>query len=377
MSLFARQKLLACQRIVVKIGTNILVNKAGRPNRRRMAALVAQIAELKALGKEVIVVSSGAIAAGFPLLGFKTRPKALVDLQTAAAIGQTRLLDIYHHLFLAKKIHISQVLLTHADLNHRSRHLNARNTMLNLLAHHIIPIVNENDVVAVDEIKIGDNDVLSALVAMLVDADLLILLTTPNGLQNLTKADTPHRISYLSEINEKALSLVHGKTDGRSIGGMHSKLKAAELVLQIGIPVLIASGKMFQVLPRAIMAKDVGTLIDTPTNPRLLKKRKRWISYFHRTEGAIVIDEGACLAIQTHGKSLLPSGVKEVQSHFTAGALIQILTRDGKTIGHGLSEFNSIEIAKIKGKHSREISLILGDKHPEEIIHRNNMVIFA
>lgn len=371
-----REQLTHCQRIVVKIGTRLLVNSKGLLDERRITHLVDDIADLFKQGKQVVFVSSGAVGAGLKVVGMKHRPTEIKDLQMAAAVGQTRLINCYYQLFAKNQCNISQVLLTHADLKHRQRHLNARNTMLNLLDHRIIPIVNENDVVTVDELRFGDNDMLSALVSALIDADLLIILTSPNGLRQFLATGSTKRISYVEEINEEILTLIQPKTDKLSLGGMSSKLQATELALRTGTQVIIASGKQPGILAQIIQGKDVGTLFGNYQQSAGLQKRKRWISYFHRPQGSIVVDEGAQKALQQGGKSLLPSGIKQVEGNFSVGSLVLIKALNGELIGHGLSEYNHQEIEKIMGKHSKEIANLIVSSGREEVIHRNNMVIF-
>lgn len=365
-----RSLLKKAKRIVVKIGTHVLVDKNGRPNRRRIAAIVKELVALKNNNCEVIVVSSGAIGAGLQALKLKQRPTALCDLQMAAAVGQMRLLNSYHEFFSKYHCQISQALLTHEDLKNRKRHLNARNTILNLLRHNVIPIINENDVVADDEIKIGDNDVLSALVTVLIDADLLILLTTPNGLQDKTK-----RVPYLENVNQAALELVTAKHNTLSVGGMASKLEAAQTAAKTGALVVIAKGSQKDVIKNILQGSDVGTLIGNKTAVKMLCKRKRWIAYFHRPQGKIIIDKGAEMAVLEKGASLLAIGIKKIEGKFTIGALLNIVTHSGKVIGRGLAEYNSTEIEKIKGKTSANIVTILGYKNNNAVIHRDNMII--
>lgn len=371
-----REQLQNCQRIVIKIGTRLLVDAKGRLNQPRIASLLADIASVFHSGKQVVLVSSGAVGSGLSVLGMKYRPTAIKDLQMAAAVGQTRLINCYYPLFAKQNCIISQVLLTHADLKHRQRHLNARNTMLNMLAHRIIPIVNENDVVTIDELRFGDNDMLSALVSVLIDADLLIILTTPNGLRRFLPNGKTVRIPYVKAIDDPIYQLVRPEHDQLSLGGMASKLQAAELALKTGTQVIIASGKQSQIISQLIQGKDVGTLFGNAEQCESLQKRKRWISYFHRPQGVIIIDEGAKQALQQAGRSLLPSGIKQVEGNFSVGSLVIIKSMTGEIIGHGLSEYGHQEIEKIKGKHSKEIVKLIINGGREEVIHRNNMIIF-
>jgi glutamate 5-kinase len=368
-----RALLTKAKRVVVKIGTHVLVDKNGRPNRRRIEAIVKQLVALEKNNYEIIIVSSGAIGAGLQVLNMKKRPTALCDLQMVAAVGQMRLLNYYHEFFHKAHCQISQVLLTHADLKDRKRHLNARNTLLNLLRHKVIPIINENDVVADDEIKIGDNDVLSSLVAVLMDADLLIMLTSPNGLRKPIAGNKTKRISYLENVDKAALQLVIGKHNVLSMGGMASKLQAAQTAAKIGSLVVIASGLQKDVIKKIIQGDDIGTLIGNKNAAIMLRKRKRWISYFHRSQGKIIIDRGAEIALKEKGSSLLPIGIKKITGQFPIGALIDIVNQKNDIIGNGLTEYTSDEIVKIKGKRSADIAAVLGYKNNNAVIHRDNL----
>lgn len=374
---YFRNQLQQARRIVVKVGTRLLVNADGHLNVVRINKLIKDIANLHHHDKQVVFVSSGAVGAGLPVLGMKQRPQAISDLQMAAAVGQTRLMNLYHNLFTKSRCKISQVLLTHADLKHRGRHLNARNTMLNLLAHRIIPVVNENDVVTVDELRFGDNDVLSALVAILLDADLLIILTTPNGVREFLASGKSLRKPFIETIDANIHALVQPNHDKLSLGGMGSKLQAAQMAAKAGAQVVIAAGKQPNVLMRILQGDDIGTLISRGIQKHGLDKRKRWISYFHRIQGAIIVDQGAQEALQRAGKSLLAKGIHGVEGKFPTGSLVNIATMTGEIIGHGLVEFSNAEIDKIKGKHSKDIATILHDDGGRsEVIHRDNMIIF-
>lgn len=368
-----RNHLTQAKRIVVKVGTHVLVDKTGKPNVFRIASLVKDLAHLHQQDREVILVTSGAIGAGLQVLNMKrsvTTP--LEDLQMAAAIGQTRLMEHYHKYFHRQGCIISQVLLTHDDLKNRRRHLNARNTMLNLLRHKVIPVVNENDVVSVDEIRLGDNDVLSALVSALIDADLLILLTTPNGVQKPISNGKMARIPYLETIDETVLQYAIGKSSNLSIGGMASKLKAAHMAVKAGTQVVIASGFQKNILKKVVSGEDIGTLIGDKTKNKY-QGRKRWIAFFHKPQGTLIIDAGAQEALLTRGKSLLPVGIKQVEGNFAAGALVNIVGESGQIVGQGLSSYASHDVKKIMGHRATDIIEILGIKGQDEIVHRDNL----
>lgn len=270
-----RNLLPQSKRVVVKVGTNLLVDKNGKINQKSISAIAKELARLRKKNKDVILVSSGAIGAGLPELGFKKRPTSLSDLQTAASIGQLILLNYYNKYFKKHHCKISQILLTHSDLKDRKRHLNARNTLLNLLQHKIIPIINENDAVANEEIKIGDNDVLSSLVATLIDADLLILLTTPDGLRKPISDEETERVSYLANIDDKVFEFITGKQNYLSTGGMGSKLQAAQMAAKSGALVVIASGFQKNIVQKILLGEDVGTLIGNKESMAKLNKRKQ------------------------------------------------------------------------------------------------------
>lgn len=369
-----RRALTHAKRIVVKVGTRVLVDKNGRPNRTRIARIAEQLAQLRKAGKEVVLVSSGAVGAGVQVLGMQRRPNSLPELQMAASVGQTKLLEIYSHCFSKTDCCISQVLLTHADLKHRGRHLNIRNTLLKLLSYQVIPIVNENDVVSVDEIRVGDNDVLSSLITSLIDADLLIILTTPDGLREPLKNNKTRRVKYLPLVTPKVYALVTKKTETLSTGGMSSKLEAAQIAAKIGAFVVIASGQKPDNITKILQGADVGTLIGNKIMAERLGKRKRWLRYFQRPQGRLIVDAGAENALQTQGKSLLPAGIKKVEGSFVAGSMVEIYNESNEMIAQGLVEYHSADIDKIKGKSSEDIEPLLGYKVKDVVIHRDNMV---
>ncbi|NCC50042.1 MAG: glutamate 5-kinase [Spartobacteria bacterium] len=371
-----RYKLTQARRIVVKVGSRVLVQQSGRPEMRRIRTLVKDLAWLRHQGCDVVLVSSGAVGAGMEALGIKRKPTNLPDLQMAAAVGQNRLMARYDKLFSEEGCLIGQVLLTHDVLNNRVRHLNARNTMLNMFRHGIIPIVNENDVIAADEIKLGDNDVLASLVALLTQADVLVLLSTTDGLRAPTSASRTRRVSFLEGVNEASLSLAVGKGSDLSSGGMATKLQAAQTAAKGGVLTVLADGRKPGILRRIRAGEDVGTLIALPGERNAdLSGRKRWIAFFHRACGSIVVDEGAGRALEEKGKSLLPIGIREVQGEFPVGAVVNVKDAAGRLIARGLTEYASSDIVKIMGRRTSEISAILGRKDYDEVIHRDNMVL--
>lgn len=372
-----RDSLQNARRIVIKIGSHVLIQRNGQPDIRRMRALVREIAALRHSGKEVAVVSSGAIGAGLHALGMRTRPDNLPALQMAAAVGQTRLMTRYNALFAREKCRIGQVLLTHDDLRDRVRHLNARNTVMNLLRNSIIPIVNENDVVAVDEIKFGDNDHLAALTAMLIDAELLILLSTVDGFRRPVSARKTRRVSYMKEVTGDTLDLAVGKGSLFSIGGMRTKLESAHDFVSLGGLAVIANGRKANVLTRIMKGIDEGTLIGAGIERGDAGSRKRWIAFFNRAQGAVIVDEGARTAIAEKGRSLLPAGVRAVEGKFDIGAVVNVRTSDGTVLARGLTEYSSEDIRRIKGRKTSEIASLLGAKDYDEVIHRDHMLVFS
>ena len=374
-----RKKLASARRVVVKIGSRALVQSNGRPDTRRMAALVDGIAALHREGREVIVVSSGAIACGLQALGMKKRPEDLPTLQMAAAVGQSRLMAAYDKLFARKKCRIGQVLLTHDDLEHRRRHLNARNSMLKLLEHGVIPIVNENDVVSVDEIKFGDNDALASRSAMLVEADLLVLLTTVNGFRATDAKGRSRKVDFLPGVTSETLSHAKGKGSAFSTGGMASKLTSAAEAARMGTTVVIANGRQDGILQKIVSGANVGTLIPASSvaadTPGSMNHRRRWVAFFHHPHGRITVDDGAREALLRRGKSLLPVGIRDVSGDFSPGDLVEILDLAGQRIAQGLSEYSSAELRLLKGLKTEKIRELLGTESPGEVIHRDNLVI--
>lgn len=360
------------KRIVVKVGSALLtrsVEGEGRFLDAIVFELIArQVDRLLENGKEVVLVSSGAMAAGSMQLGSGTIPKRIQEKQAYAAVGQPHLMHHYEEVFRPKGRLVAQVLLTHEDLTHRKRYLNSKRTLETLLELGAIPIVNENDTVAVEEIKVGDNDTLSAQVAALIDADLLVILTTVDGLLKEGKV-----IPEVRQINDEIYSLAGGPGSSIGIGGMVTKIEAAKLAGTMGIPTVIASGLKSSVLSRIMDGEEVGTLF--LPQPQRLAKRKHWLAWTQKSCGEVVIDDGAVNAITKRGKSLLPTGVVDIRGEFERGDAITIVSQRGKEIALGLSEYSSSELRKIKGCHSNEIECVLGYRHEDEVVHRDNMVL--
>ncbi|MFA5043915.1 MAG: glutamate 5-kinase [Kiritimatiellia bacterium] len=376
-SVTARKELAQARRIVVKIGSRILVQRSGRPEMRRIRSLVRELAKLRNTGREVVFVTSGAIGAGMEALGMQRRPTNLPELQMAAAVGQSRLMTRYDKLFAREHRKIGQVLLTHDDLKNRSRHLNARNTMLTMLGAGVIPVVNENDAVAVDEIKFGDNDLLASLVVHLIDADLLIILTTTDGLREPASSGRSRRVAFLEGVTPEVLALAAGKGSALSTGGMASKLEASHAVAKTGAAVVIADGRRSGIIGKIMEGADMGTLIRPASDRRAesLTGRKRWIAFFHKPQGTLVIDDGARRAIERNGRSLLPIGIKKVDGEFEAGAAVDIGTADRTLIARGLVSYSSRDIRLIQGRQTDAIAGILGAANYTAVVHRNNMAI--
>lgn len=378
--IMARTAIGNARRIVVKIGSQVLVHGSGKAETERISSLAREMAELSSQKREVVLVTSGAIGTGMQALGMKRRPGSLPELQMAAAVGQSRLMNQYDRLFSEEKKVIGQVLLTHDDLKHRARHVNARNTILAMLQNGVIPVINENDVVAVDEIKFGDNDLLAALVVHLIKADLLIMLTTTDGLFRPLPAGRAERVSYLSGLPGEVRKFSRGKGGEISTGGMASKLEFARIVVETaGAFVVIADGRASGIVRRVMAGEDTGTLIvpAKKSRPGTLGGRKRWIAFFHKPKGALIIDEGACKALETGGKSLLPIGVKKVEGEFSAGAMVDVKALDKRLVARGLVSYSSRELEIIKGRRTDEISGLLGGKRADELIHRDNLVLMG
>jgi glutamate 5-kinase len=354
------QLLQKINRIVVKLGTGVLTDSRKQPDLEQMAQLAAQIADQRRAGCEVVLVTSGAVGSGMGALGFKKRPRELSELQACAAVGQSRLMATYEKLFAKHDLHVAQVLLTHEDLQDHTRHLNARNTLVTLLSHGVIPIINENDAVSSTELKFGDNDKLSALVASLLPAGLLVILTTVDGvIENFGKANarTIHSVEQIDQSLERSV----GGTDSETaVGGMSSKIQAAKIVVRSGIPLVIASGHKKNVLARIMDGAEEGTLF-IPQSSRL-QGRKRWIAFYHHPKGTLFVDAGAKVALCEKGKSLLPPGVSKLEGDFETGSVLRICDLDGNEFARGIANFSSVDI--------REKQTGRG-----EVIHRDNLVI--
>lgn len=347
-------------RIVVKLGTGVLTDSRKQPDPAQMEQLVAQVAVQCQSGKELVLVSSGAVGAGMGVLGHAKRPRELAELQACAAVGQSRLMALYEKLFAAHGLAVAQILLTHDDLQHHERHLNARNTLVTLLNHGVVPIINENDAVSVTELKFGDNDRLSALVASLLPADLLIILTTVDGvIQDFGKANA-RTLATVERIDAGLETMAGGTDSATAVGGMASKIQAAKIAVRSGIPLVVASGRKKQALARVVAGAEEGTLF-VPQATRL-QGRKRWIAFFHHPQGTLFVDDGAKQALRESGKSLLPPGVARCEGEFSAGEVVRICDLDGTEFARGIARFGSAEI------QARQLRRV-------EVVHRDNLVI--
>jgi glutamate 5-kinase len=373
-----RQTIASAHRIVIKLGTRVLSDSKGRLNKARVSEVVAALSKLHK-EKEIIIVTSGAVGSGMEVLNLKSRPKDLSGLQMAAAVGQPKLMSCYSECFSKYKISVGQVLLTHDDLKIRGRHLTVRNTLLSLLKNKLIPIINENDAVSVDEIKIGDNDTLAALVSILIGADVLLLLTTVNGLQNNQTKSANKRVSYLNEVTSTALSLANGKGSELSVGGMATKLQAAEMVTKVGGLCIIADGRRKDTLPRIFAGEEVGTAIgSTKLNSRsITNSRKKWIAFFNKHRGIVTIDRGAEEALVKKDRSLLSVGVQRVDGNFDIGDLVEIRSIDGVLLGKGLAGYSSSQLELVRGKKTKDAELISSGNCYKEVIHRDNLVLLV
>jgi glutamate 5-kinase len=360
--------LLRARRVVIKIGSRLLSeDPLGRP-----AALAAEIAALHPAGRTAVVVSSGAIALGRQALGLTERPRELPRLQAAAAVGQNRLMQAWERAFAAHRIPVGQVLLTHDDIGDRGRFLAARHALAALLDFGVVPIINENDTVATDEIRFGDNDGLAALVGNLVGADALIVLTDVNGLHDADPAAGGVRIPIVRDIDREA-GAAGGSTSGVGSGGMASKVQAAKIAGRNGIPTVVAEGRRPDVVRAILAGEDLGTLF-LPSDTRLVS-RKHWIAFGLRPAGTIVVDAGARAALVDKQKSLLPSGVRAVTGRFAAGDAVAVVDEDGRELARGLASYAAEEIERIRGRHSADIELLLGYKNLDEVIHRDDLVV--
>jgi len=372
-----REEILSnVSKIVIKIGTRVLTNEDGLLDKNQIMELSKQVIELRLRGFSVVIVSSGSIGAGISALGLQERPTILPELQAAAAIGQGKLIEVYNECFKKHGYHAAQLLLTRQDFEDRQRYLNTCNTLHSLLNFKVIPVINENDTISVDEITFGDNDILSALVTNLLRADLLILLSSVDGLY--TAPPTPGKscrvLSVVDSISDDIKKLAFKQKTKEGTGGMESKLEAANIATGSGEVVILANGRQLKILSKIMNYDNVGTLFIP--NKKKIASRKRWIGFTVRPKGRIYIDGGALSALQKKGKSLLPSGVVEVDGKFIKGDVVSIVDVDeNKEIARGLVNYSDDEIRKVKGFRTSLIKKTLGYKPYDEIIHRDNIVL--
>ena len=364
-------------RIVVKLGTSVLTGGSRFLDRPRLVEFVRQMAELHGQGRDIVVCTSGAIAVGRAHLGFPDLAPTIVNKQVLAAVGQTRLMLQWERFFDIYGIHVGQILLTRADAEYRQRYLNARDVLTSLVEHRIVPVVNENDALATEEIKVGDNDNLSALVATLVNADLLLLLTDQPGLFTGDPRTDPgaQLIHEVNRIDDTLRAQAGGTSTGLGVGGMSTKLSAANTARHAGIDVLIAAGREPDVILRAAQGEGLGTRFPAVESP--LESRKRWILAGPKPAGRMVVDAGAASALCNRGRSLLPAGIVQVDGGFQRGDTVSIVDKSGHELARGLTAYNSEDTRTIAGCHSHEIEDRLGYTYGDEAIHRNNLVLLA
>jgi len=371
-----RQRLTRSRRWVIKIGSALLTNDGLGLNREGIAAWVAQIAKLRRQGIEVVLVSSGAVAEGMARLGWKSRPHALHELQAAASIGQMGLIQNYETEFKKFDLHTAQILLTHDDLTNRKRYLNARVTLRTLLGLNVIPVVNENDTVVIDEIRFGDNDTLAALVANLIEADHLIILTDQAGLFDRNPREYPdaNLVREILATDTSLDSTVSERGGHLGRGGMFTKLRAARLAARSAASTVIASGRETDVLTRLHAGEDLGSYLYAEQSP--VTARKQWLAGHLQLRGKLLIDAGAQRVLKEKGSSLLAVGVRGVEGKFQRGEVVSCVDESGVEVARGLVNYSSEEIGRLQGQSSDRIETILGYVDEEELIHRDNMIIF-
>jgi glutamate 5-kinase len=371
----SRENFQTAKRVVIKIGSSLLTAGGQGLNKPAIKNWVAQMAALRQQGIEVVLVSSGAVAEGMVRLGLKQRPKTLHELQAAAAVGQMGLVQVFENKFQQHNLQAAQILLTHDDLTDRQRYLNARSTMLTLLEFGVIPVINENDTVATEEIRFGDNDTLGALVANLVEADLLILLTDQTGLFDSDPSLNPHaKLIESASVNDSLLDEVAGESrSGLGRGGMFTKVRAARLASRSGAATVIVAGAIENVITAVIAGENLGTYLIPDIAP--IAARKQWLAGQLQVKGRLTLDDGAVSVLKDKGKSLLAVGVKAVEGRFERGDLVLCLDSSGSEIARGLINYGMTDCMKIAGKASSEFEAILGYADDAELIHRDNMVI--
>ncbi len=363
------------QRIVLKLGSYVLTTPSWKIDRKVISDVIQTIAEIHSTGREFVLVSSGAIAAGMGRLGLKERPRIIAQEQAAAAVGQIGLMGMYERLFSRHGLHAAQVLLTHDDFRNRKRFLNARLTLSSLLEFGTVPVINENDTTVVEEIKCGDNDYLASMVTNLVQADLLIIMTDIDGCydKDPRRYKDARLIPLIENIDKSFERFALGTKRTIARGGMATKIAAAKTAARFGVPTIIANGKVAGTLSRILAGHEEGTLILPQKNK--LASRKHWIAYMLNPQGTLQVDDGARDAIIRHDKSLLPSGIVSVSGHFDTGESVSCTDSAGREFARGLAGYPSAEISKIKGLKTSEIARVLGVCPHPEVIHRDDLVV--
>tara|TARA_R100000005_G_scaffold96272_1_gene81975 strand:+ start:1554 stop:2681 length:1128 start_codon:yes stop_codon:yes gene_type:complete len=369
-----RETIAASRRWVIKVGSALLTNDGRGLDAAMIGSLVAQIAALRERGAEVVLVSSGAVAAGLVRLGWPRRPTRLHELQAAAAVGQSSLIQSYETAFRGYDIVSAQVLLGHDDITARDRYLNARSTLTTLLRLGVVPVINENDTVVTDEIRFGDNDTLAALVANLIDADALLLLTDQQGLYEEDPRLNPFAVLVdTRDVHDEALDRMAGEGGALGRGGMITKLRAARLAARSGTETVIASGRHPDVVAQVAAGSALGTWLRTGRQSE--NARKQWLAGMVRIPGSLELDAGAVRVLRESGRSLLPVGVRAVTGQFDRGDMVLCVDQEGREVARGLVNYSADEARRIMGKPSVEIAPLLGYQGDEELIHRDNLVL--
>ena len=369
-----RAEISRARRWVVKVGSALLTNDGRGLDPAVISSLVDQLVQLRGRGCEVVLVSSGAVAAGIVRLGWSSRPHLLHKLQAAAAVGQSVLVQHYENAFKQHGIATAQILLVHDDVTARDRYLNARGTLNTLLELGVVPVVNENDTVVTDEIRFGDNDTLAALVANLIDADALLLLTDQQGMYREDPRRNPDaQLVHSCDVHDPQLDSMAGEGGALGRGGMVTKLRAARLAARSGTETIIASGREHNIVAAVTSGADVGTWLRTGKQPQ--NARKQWLAGMVQVQGSLELDEGAVRVLRESGRSLLAVGVRGVQGNFTLGEMVSCRDSNGREVARGLVNYNAEETRRIMGLPSREIEGVLGYLRDAELIHRDNLVL--
>ncbi len=377
MKLNRQEHLQNLKRVIVKVGTSTITHSNGLLNLNKIEKIVRQITNVHNKDLEIVLVTSGAIGAGMGKLGLKTRPKTIPRKQAAAAVGQGVLLHMYEKLFAEYGKTVAQILLTKEDILNRKRFLNARNTFFTLFKQGVIPIVNENDAIVVDEIKFGDNDTLSAMVASLVEADLLILLSDIDGLYDSDPRVNKDAklISNIFEITDDIKKFADGAGTNLGTGGMVTKIKSAEIAIAAGVSMVIVNGSFHNVINDVLEGKDIGTFFVADQHP--MHSKKQWITFNTLIKGEITVDDGAKKALTEYRKSLLPAGISSIEGLFEKGDIVSIIDSSGVEIARGITNYNSPEIEKIMGLKTSLIEEKIGYKNYDEVVHADNLVVFT